>query len=149
MSRVRAVVLLSLAGAIAFGGTSFFLYGSRTADFHIIPDGHDRDLAVLVGHFIERSYGKFDDRRKAESPAGGKTYYTLESASGNPEVTLYEVTSQEDMESIESAAREALKGIPEIHSVTLLFYEKQNINWSGGVRGYERLLKRERITRGE
>lgn len=118
--------------------------------FHIIPDGGDAEIANSIGSLIASSYGKFDDRRKAESAIGGQIYYVEPSASGNPEVTLYQISSTEDIAAVESAARSALAATPGATSIKLIFFERQNINCVGGsgcTRGPEKMIKVVRIER--
>src|ERR1041384_2590072 len=108
--RTDALVLAALTGVLILVLTG---HPAPGPGFHIITDGGDAEAANNVGHFIESGYGHFDSRARF-SPYQGKVYYVGPSPFGNPTVTLYEITTPEDMAFIESLARGALQATPGI-----------------------------------
>lgn len=115
-----------------------------------IPSGPDVDVANQVGKYIATGYGRFDDPRSVERTGKGKIAFTSPGSDRSPTLILYEVTSAEDIEMIESLARKALTEVPEAKEIRLQFYESQNLTISpngGASRGWESAFRKTRIAR--
>lgn len=115
-----------------------------------IPSTDDAQTADRVGKAISQHYGHFPDRALVEKQGHGQIYYSHPGAFARPRVDLYEVTSPQDITLIEQAARQALDET-HAHSVTLRFFEKENITlFASGGRGHgpEHLIKTEVIQHG-
>jgi len=115
-----------------------------------IPAGSDIDAANAVGVYISSGYGKFDSRQTVERTGTGKIYYSAPGSDLHPTILLYEVTSLEDIATIEGLARQALDKFPSIQAISLHFYKEQNLAPSPGgaaSRGWESAFKKVTITR--
>lgn len=115
-----------------------------------IPGGPDVDAANTVGRYISTGYGKFDNRQAVERTGKGKIYYSSPGSGQHPTIILYEVTSPEDIRTIEALARQALMQFPEVRGISLHFYKEQNRSFSAGggtTRGWESTFKKVRIAR--
>lgn len=111
--------------------------------FHPSPTVSDRKKATLVGEFISDEYGRFDNRRIAYEKHIGKFYTSIPGVS-SVTIHFYEIVEAEDIDRIESYAKQALDAI-DVEKIELIFYEKQNWNEypnGGGWRGKENTVKK-------
>jgi len=117
-----------------------------------IPAGPDVDVANAIGKHIASGYGKFDARQEVEKTGKGKIYYVSPGAGRTPTVIIYEVTSPEDVQAIETLAAQALVAVPEAKGVKLEFHERQNLSIapSGAKsRGWEWPFKKVAVSRAK
>jgi len=107
-----------------------------------IPTAQDQQIAVDIGRYIEKGYGRFVDREAARE-SGGPVWYARGRPGRRATIILYEVTSPGDIALVEQLAREALRATEGAKSVTLQFYGKQNWRYQGstGMRGPEKLIR--------
>lgn len=137
---IRGIVL------VGCGVLSFLLWTA----FHI-PNTQDVDIANALAHSVGAAYGQFLPRPEVDQTSRGKVLYTHPGASGNPTFVIYEVTEAADRSRIVNAARSGL-ATAQAHSVTIQFYERQNVTHydGGGIRrGPEHLIETVKVTRGE
>ena len=121
--RFAFALLCLLPGTIGYAGVS---------------GGSDREIANAIAKKIIDGYGKFDDRRAVEESRKGKIYYVNPRSKGNPLFVFYEISSKEDILQIEHLARKALAEVPGVQSISLRFYEAQNM--PNNIRLREKLL---------
>lgn len=115
-----------------------------------IPGGPDVDAANAVGRYIADGYGRFDDRQVVERTGKGKIYYSSPGSDRHPTIVLYEITTPEDIGTIEALARQALVEFPQVRGASLHFYKKQNLSFSAGgatARGRETPFKKVSVKR--
>ena len=138
MSRRRRLFLLGVFGFLLLSAcvdyfTSWHLY-------HHSP--YTDELGLRIGRQIESGVpglaGPSDGARRS-----GKFYYVYSRSRYHPDLTFYGVTAPDEIVAVETLARKAMAGVPEITGVTLRFFEaevwhKKN---GGSERGEETLLK--------
>jgi hypothetical protein len=144
-ARHRIMIKYVIRGLFTIGACvlSFLLWTA----FHI-PGFGDVDVANAVEQAVAQSYGQFEPRGEADKTYRGKAIYAHPGSGGNPSLVIYEVTDQADRQRIVAAARAALDKA-QAHSVTLRFYERQNVTqYSGGGirRGPEHLIETVRVS---
>ncbi len=134
-----------LTRAVFVAGTT--LFSALLWQVAHIPSTDDALVADQLGKLMATGYGRFPDRHQVEHQGHGQIYYSHPGAFAKPTVDLYEVTSPDDVERLEAAARRALAPA-HAHSVTLRFFEKENQPlFASGGRSHagERLIKTEVI----
>jgi hypothetical protein len=115
-----------------------------------IPAVPDVGAANAVGSFISAGYAKFDNRQTVESTGKGKIYYSSPGSALHPTIILYEVTSTEDVATIEALAYQALLKYPDVQAISLHFHKEQNLTFSSAgaaSRGWESAFKKVTVTR--
>lgn len=134
-----AIRLVALVGACVL---SFLLWTASR-----IPNSDDVDVANAVAQAIIAEDGHFVPRPQADASGAGQALYAHPGAGGHPTLVVYEVLDAGQRARIVAAARKALAPA-HAHSVTLSFYERQNVTHfeGGGVRrGPERLIETVRV----
>jgi len=134
---------VALVGACVL---SFLLWTA----FHI-PNTDDVDIADALAADVITAYGQFVPRPEVDKTSHGKVLYPHPGSSGNPTFVIYEVTDAADRTSIVEAARASLAKA-HAHSVTIKFYDKQNVTHyeGGGIRrGPEQLIDTVKVTRAD
>lgn len=92
-----------------------------------IPGADDADDARRVGLVIAAGYPKFDDRATVERTGEGKIYYWAPRSDGRPIVSLFGITSPEDMALIEKLAEQALREVPRAKAIELRYHQRRNL----------------------
>jgi hypothetical protein len=114
-----------------------------------VPTGADSDAANEIGKHVRAGYGKFDDKTRSQPEGTGKTLFISPGADRNPTLILYEVTGEEDIILVTRLAQEALDKSSDTNSVSLHFYERQNLRVSpsgGASRGWESAFKKIKLS---
>lgn len=112
-----------------------------------VPGGDQYAVASTVAKHIVQNYVDLADRSVADKTHKGKIYYV--SPGCVPYFTFYEIVEPDDIQRIETLARQSLD-IAGIEKVKLTFFEKQNWVTSaggGGYRDHENAIKTVTITK--
>lgn len=139
LRRIKIMIkyLISVVGVFGACVLSFLLWTAMH-----IPGFDDVDTANEVAQDISTAYGQFLPRPQVDLTHTGKVIYTHPGSGANPHLVIYEVLLPIDQAHIAAAAQAAMSKY-HARSVTIEFYERQNVTQyeGGGIRrGVEHLL---------